>query len=152
MIESILSELGKEYPYVALIALLLIALFRSQIVAILPKTVQGYFSDRAKLRADQQEYQQETERAARELHRMKELADLSASNFVEEQVTQFTAETQVQLNEANSFVRQIVSNKLDMINERLIALRESIQQIKEIQSFILREIKSNEKGGGGGGL
>jgi flagellar basal body-associated protein FliL len=124
---------------------LLIALFRSQIVAVLPKTAQGYFADRSKLRADQQEYQQEKERAARELHQMKELAGLSASNFAEEQVTQFAAETQVQLNEANSFVRQIVSSKLDIINERLISLRESINQIKEIQSFILQEIRGSDE-------
>lgn len=143
MLDPILAELSKEYPYVGVIIILFVALFRSQIVAILPKTAQGYFADRAKLRTDEQEYRQEAERAARELEKFKELAGLSASNFVEEQVTQFTAETQVQLNEANSFVRQIVSSKLDMISERLVSLRENIQQIKEIQSFILQEIRGN---------
>ncbi|MHC4195243.1 MAG: hypothetical protein ACYSQZ_04775 [Planctomycetota bacterium] len=105
--------------------------------------MQDYFTSRARLREDEQEYRQEAARAARELNRMKELADLSSSTFVESQVTQFTAETQVQLNEANSFVRQIVSSKLDMINERLVSLRENINQIKEIQAFILQEIRGN---------
>jgi len=146
-VDQIFTELSKEYPYVAIIVILSLALFRSQIIAILPKTVQNYFVDRAKLRADEQEYRQEAERAARELNRLKELSDLSTSTFVESQVTQFAAETQVQLNEANSFVRQIVSSKLDMINERLIALRENINQIKEIQSFILQEIRENDEAG-----
>jgi hypothetical protein len=53
------------------------------------------------------------------------------------------SETQVQLNEANSFVRQIVSSKLDMAIELLIGLRENANQIKEIQSFILQEIRGN---------
>jgi len=142
--DQILTEIGKEYPYVAVIGILFLALFRSKIVSWMPKSVQDYFSSRAKLQSDEQEYRQEAERAARELDRIKELADLSSSTFVESQVTQFTAETQVQLNEANSFVRQIVSSKLDMINERLIGLRENINQIKEIQSFILQEIRRND--------
>jgi len=142
--EQILAELGKEYPYVVVIVILLIAVFRSRIIAILPKAAQGYLADRAKLRADEQEYRQEVERAAREVKRLKDLAELSTSTFVESQVTQFAAETQVQLNESNSFVRQIVSGKIDMISERLITLGEHINQIKEIQSFILQEMRGPE--------
>ena len=142
--DTILAELSGEYPYVVIITILLVAVFRSKIIALLPRAAQNYFADRAKLRADEQEYRQEVERAAREIARMKELADLSSSAFVESQVTQFVAETQTQLNEANSFVRQIVSSKLDMINERLVSLRENINQIKEIQSFILQEIRGND--------
>lgn len=144
--DEILTEIGKEYPYVAAIAILLVVLFRSKILSWMPKSMQDYFTSRARLREDEQEYRQEAARAARELNRMKELADLSSSTFVESQVTQFTAETQVQLNEANSFVRQIVSSKLDMINERLVSLRENINQIKEIQAFILQEIRGNDNG------
>ncbi|MHC4635596.1 MAG: hypothetical protein ACYSYU_10390, partial [Planctomycetota bacterium] len=124
-----------------------VVLFRSKILSWMPKSMQDYFTSRARLREDEQEYRQEAARAARELNRMKELADLSSSTFVESQVTQFTAETQVQLNEANSFVRQIVSSKLDMINERLVSLRENINQIKEIQAFILQEIRGNKASG-----
>lgn len=135
--EEIIARLSEDWPIFSVLIFLLIRAFRSQLAFLVPEAVKNHFQ----LTRDKQEHAQEIERAARELAKFKELADLSASNFVEEQVTQFTAETQVQLNEANSFVRQIVSNKLDMINERLLSLRENIQQIKEIQSFILQEIK-----------
>lgn len=140
MIEEIWERFSEDWPTFSLLAILFIKAFQSQLAFLVPETVKNYFQ----LTKDKQEHAQEIERAARELAKFKELADLSASNFVEEQVTQFTAETQVQLNEANSFVRQIVSTKLDMINERLISLRENIQQIKEIQSFILQEIRKGD--------
>ncbi len=139
--EQVIARLSEDWPTFGVLIVLLINVFRSQLAFLVPEAVKGYFQ----LTRDKQEHIQQAELAARELAKFKELANLSASNFVEEQVTQFTAETQVQLNEANSFVRQIVSNKLDMISERLVSLRENIQQIKEIQSFILQEIRGNSE-------
>ena len=64
------------------------------------------------------------------------MTELSSSSFVEEQVTLFTSEAQTQLNEANSFIRGEVNNKLDMIIEG--------------QQFILREMRDIKHNGNGG--
>ncbi len=59
-----------------------------------------------------------------------------------------TAETQVQLNEANTFIRQLVSQKLDIIIEMITSLRGTQSEIKDIQAFILAEIREDDDGNG----
>ncbi len=60
-------------------------------------------------------------------------------------LTQMTAETQVQLNEANTFIRQLVSQKLDIIIEMITSLRGTQGEIKDIQTFILAEMRGDNE-------
>ncbi len=93
---------------------------------------------------DRQEHSQDTEKSGLQFERLKTLSHLSSLSFTEEQLTQMTAETQVQLNEANTFIRQLVNQKLDIIIEMITSLRGTQSEIKDIQIFILAEIRSSD--------
>jgi hypothetical protein len=140
--EAIIAKLSEDWPVFSMMALILLNLFRSQIGQLLPKTIQDYFGAKAKMKADEQEHQQAIAETEMNLAKFKELSQLSSLSFTEEQLTQLTAETQVQLNEANSFVRGIVNSKLDMVLEKINGLKTVLYEIKDIQTFILREINN----------
>jgi hypothetical protein len=141
MVEEILGRLSQDWPIFSLLAVLLIKAFQSQLSFLVPEAVKNYFQ----MSRDRQEHVQETEKSILEFERLKELSQLSSLSFTEEQLTQLTAETQTQLNEANSFIRQLVSQKLDIVIELLTKLRGVQYEIKDIQSFILEEIKRIEE-------
>jgi hypothetical protein len=115
-----------------LFALILVKLFQSQIVSFLPDTLKKHFDTREQLKLDQQEHEQAKQLAEMNLLKLREMSQLSSLSFTEEQITQLTAETQTQLQEANSFIRQSVSDKLDILIEG--------------QRFILREIRYMRNG------
>ena len=144
--DAIIAKLAEDWPIYTLAAVILIKLFQSELIGFLPKAVQQHFSAKAKMLADQQEHQQTIDDAEMNLAKFKQLSQLSSLSFTEEQLTQLTAETQVQLNEANSFVRGIVSDKLDMILEKIGTLKEVMYEVKETQSFILYEIRNADAG------
>jgi hypothetical protein len=133
--------LAEDWPIFSLLTIIIVRLFQSQLAAFLPKALQDHFSNKARLEADQQEHEQTVRQAEMNLVKLKELSQLSSLSFTEEQLTQLTAETQVQLNEANSFVRGIISDKLDILLERIVGLKDAIGQVKDIQHFILQEMK-----------
>jgi hypothetical protein len=93
----------EDWPIFAALLVLLIKAFQSQLVSFLPGTLQKHFDTRAKLKVDQQEHEQEKQRAEMNLLKLREMSQLSSLSFTEEQITQLTAETQTQLQEANSF-------------------------------------------------
>jgi hypothetical protein len=135
--EDILSRLSQDWPVFSLLAILLIKAFQSQLAFLVPEAIRNYFS----LAKDKQEHVQETEKSILEFERLKQLSQLSSLSFTEEQLTQLTAETQTQLNEANSFIRQLVNQKLDIVIELLTALRGVQSEIKDTQIFILDEMR-----------
>jgi hypothetical protein len=134
--DQILAKVAEDWPVFSLGAIILISIFRSQLFSFLPKTLQDHFKNKARLRADQQEHEQLERLEQFNLTKLKALSQLSSLSFTEEQLTQLTAETQVQLNEANTFIRQLVSDKLDIIIEQ--------------NRFILIEIRMLKKGNGNG--
>jgi hypothetical protein len=117
--DEIINRLADQWPEMTLLAIILIKLFQSQLAVFVPQVVKDFFSNRAALKKDQQEHEQSIRRSEANLARLKEMSQLSSLSFTEEQLTQLTAETQVQLNEANSFIRQLASEKLDIIIEKL---------------------------------
>jgi hypothetical protein len=135
--EDILSRLSQDWPVFSLLAILLIKAFQSQLAFLVPEAIRNYFT----LAKDKQEHVQETEKSILEFERLKQLSQLSSLSFTEEQLTQLTAETQTQLNEANSFIRQLVNQKLDIVIELLTALRGVQSEIKDTQIFILDEMR-----------
>ena len=142
--DDILVRLSEDWPIFSLLIILLAKVFQSQLGALIPDAFKNYW----KLSADRQEHSQDTEKTGLQFERLKELSQLSSLSFTEEQLTQMTAETQVQLNEANSFIRQLVSQKLDIIIEMITSLRGTQSEIKDIQSFILAEIREVDDGSG----
>lgn len=142
--DDILLRISKDWPIFSLLIILLVKAFQSQLGALIPAALKNYW----KLSADRQEHSQDTEKSGLQFERLKELSQLSSLSFTEEQLTQMTAETQVQLNEANSFIRQLVSQKLDIIIEMITSLRGTQSEIKDIQAFILAEIREDDDGNG----
>lgn len=134
-------RLSEDWPIFSLLILLLVKVFQAQLASLIPDTLKNYW----KMSADRQEHTQDTEKSVLQLERLKELSQLSSLSFTEEQLTQMTAETQVQLNEANSFIRQLVSQKLDIIIELVTTLRGTQGEIKEIQTFILAEVRGDNE-------
>lgn len=110
----------------------MIKLFSSQLISFLPDTISKHFDAKEKLRQDQQDHEQAKQLAEMNLLKLREMSQLSSLSFTEEQITQLTAETQTQLNEANSFIRQTVSDKLDILIEG--------------QRFLLREMRYLKNG------
>jgi len=139
--DDILVRLSEDWPIFSLLIFLLVKAFQTQLAALIPTALKNYW----KLSADRQEHSQDTEKSVLQFKRLKELSHLSSLSFTEEQLTQMTAETQLQLNEANSFIRQLVSQKLDIIIELITSLRGTQGEIKEIQTFILAEIRSDDE-------
>jgi len=147
-IDEILTRVQENWPEYSLLAVILAKLFQSQLASIIPQTIKDTFKNHAKLKEDQQEHDQAVRMEEMNLTKLKQLSQLSSLSFTEEQLTMMTAETQTQLKDANTFAREIVSTKLDMIIERMAALKEVIHQVKEIQAFILKEIRANNSSGG----
>lgn len=139
--ESVLARLSEDWPLFSLLAILLIKAFQSQLAFLVPAAIKNFFQ----MSRDRQEHEQETEKSVLEFERLKELSQLSSLSFTEEQLTQLTAETQTQLNEANSFIRQLVSQKLDIVIELLTTLRGTQSEMNDTQSFILDEIKKGKQ-------
>lgn len=119
----------------AVLVIILVKLFSSQLVAFLPEALRDYFRERFKLKTDQQEHEQAIQIAERNLIRLKELNELSKDSFTSEQATALTSELQVQLNTANDFIMRIVSDKLDIVIEKL--------------DFVLRELRAKNGNGNG---
>lgn len=128
--------MAEDWPIFTLLTIILVKLFQSQIVSFLPDTIKNHFDNRAELKKDQQEHEQAKQLAEMNLLKLREMSQLSSLSFTEEQITQLTAETQTQLNEANSFIRQSVSDKLDILIEG--------------QQFILREMRERRENGSNG--
>lgn len=128
-------KIANEYGWQIALVVAMIKIFQPQLAVFVPQVVKDYFSSKAKLKADQQEHEQELRQAEWNLTRLEEMSRLASLSFTEEQLTQLTAETQIQLNEANSFIRQLVSEKLDIIIEKqnmiLIELRRLIELKKK---------------------
>ncbi len=139
--DEILVRLSEDWPIFSLLIILLVKAFQSQLGVLIPVALKNYW----KMSKDRQEHSQDTEKSVLQFERLKELSQLSSLSFTEEQLTQMTAETQIQLNEANSFIRQLVSQKLDIIIEMVTTLRSTQGEIKEIQTFILAEIRSDDE-------
>lgn len=133
--DEFINMYGDRWPEITFAIIIFAKLFQSQLAIFVPSFIKDHFSNRAKLKADQQEHEQSLRQAESNLTRLREMSQLSSLSFTEEQLTQLTAETQVQLNEANSFIRQLVSEKLDMILEKqnmiLVELRRLIELIKK---------------------
>ena len=126
-------KIANEYGWQIALVVAMIKIFQPQLAVFVPQVVKDYFSSKAKLKADQQEHEQELRQAESNLARLKEMSQLSSLSFTEEQLTQLTAETQVQLNEANSFIRQLVSEKLDMILERQGLILTELRRLIELK-------------------
>lgn len=141
--DDILVRLSEDWPIFSLLIILLVKAFQSQLGALVPDALKNYW----KMSADRQEHSQDTEKSTFDFERLKTLSQLSSLSFTEEQLTQMTAETQVQLNEANTFIRQLVSQKLDIIIEMVTTLRGTQGEIKEIQTFILAEVRGDNTDG-----
>ncbi len=139
--DDILLRISEDWPIFSVLIFLLANVFKTQLGALIPSAFKNYW----KMSKDRQEHSQDTEKSVLQFKRLKELSQLSSLSFTEEQLTQMTAETQVQLNEANSFIRQLVSQKLDIIIEMITSLRGTQGEIKEIQTFILSEIRSDDE-------
>jgi len=135
--DEILKKLYEQGPEVALLAIILIKLFESQLAIFVPQAVKDYFAERAKLKADQQEHEQSIRQSKANLDRLKEMSQLSSLSFTEEQLTQMASETQTQLVEANTFIRQLVNDKLDIILEKQ-------NRILEKLSLLLIELRKRK--------
>ncbi len=142
--DDIVTRLSEDWPIFSLLIILLAKVFQAQLGALIPAALKNYW----KMSADRQEHTQDTEKSGLQFERLKTLSQLSSLSFTEEQLTQMTAETQVQLNEANTFIRQLVSQKLDILIEMATTLRGTQGEIKEIQTFILAEIRGDNDGNG----
>lgn len=142
--DDILLRLSEDWPIFSLLIILLAKVFQAQLGALIPAALKNYW----RMSADRQEHTQDTEKSGLQFERLKELSQLSSLSFTEEQLTQMTAETQIQLNEANTFIRQLVSQKLDILIEMATTLRGTQGEIKEIQTFILAEIRGGNDGNG----
>lgn len=140
--DDIVTRLSEDWPIFSLLVILLAKVFQAQLGALIPAALKNYW----KMSADRQEHSQDTEKSVLQFDRLKELSQLSSLSFTEEQLTQMTAETQIQLNEANTFIRQLVSQKLDIIIEMITSLRGAQSEIKDIQAFILAEIREVDDG------
>lgn len=140
--DDIVTRLSEDWPIFSLLVILLAKVFQAQLGALIPAALKNYW----KMSADRQEHPQDTEKSVLQFDRLKELSQLSSLSFTEEQLTQMTAETQIQLNEANTFIRQLVSQKLDIIIEMITSLRGAQSEIKDIQAFILAEIREVDDG------
>ncbi len=141
--DDILLRISEDWPIFSLLIILLAKVFQAQLGALIPAALKNYW----KMSVDRQEHEQDTEKSVFQFERLKELSQLSSLSFTEEQLTQMTAETQVQLNEANSFIRQLVSQKLDIIIEMVTTLRSTQGEIKDIQAFILAEVRGDNTDG-----
>ncbi len=144
MAEEIVTRLSEDWPIFSLLTILLVKAFQSQLAFLVPEAVKNYFQ----LTKDKQEHRQETERSTLDFEQLKQLSQLSSLSFTEEQLTQLTAETQTQLNESNSFIRQLVNQKLDIVIEILTNLRGVQFELKDTQAFILNEMKRDKEEAG----
>lgn len=107
--------------------LIFLYLFRSQLAVLVPQVIKDYFTEKARLRADRQEYEQSLRTQQANLTRLKEMSAMSSLSFTEEQLTQMAAENQVQLSEAYNFIRTVIVDYLKIIIEK--------------QNFILTELR-----------
>jgi hypothetical protein len=116
--DEILKIAAERWPEMSLLAVILIKLFSSQLAVFVPQVVKDYFNNKARLRADQQEHDQAIRKEQTKFELLEKMSDMSSSRFIEDQLTQMTAETQVQLITANDYIRTEVSQKLDMVLEK----------------------------------
>lgn len=131
--DEILKIAAERWPEMSLLAVILIKLFSSQLAVFVPQAIKDYFNNKAMLKADQQEHDQAIRKEQAKLRHLKEMSEMSSSRFIEDQLTQMTAETQVQLIEANNYIRTEVSQKLDMILEKQSMILAELRRLIKLQ-------------------
>ena len=106
---DIFNDLAQTYGWtVSLIVLASFGLWRL-VQEITPSLIKRW----QEAQVDRQEHHQEIEKDQQKVDQLERLAALGSQQFTEEQITQMAAEMQEQLKEANEYIRDLVTNKLD---------------------------------------
>ncbi len=110
-------------------------------VQIATKSVPQIVEARSKRKADQQEHIQKTETDQKQTERLLALANAGSRTFMEDQQTLFLSETFTEAQTANEFLRRVVSDRLDIIDQRTELAGRHAAELPEISRH-LDEIKS----------
>jgi hypothetical protein len=89
--------------------------------------------------ADRRESKQKIEDRQHKSETLQLLAAQGSRTFTEEQLTQLTAESQVQLSEANEFIREQLAKNIDLLLQYHIAINSKLDKLPDNVSKSMRE-------------
>ena len=102
------------------------------VIQIAVKSVPKIIETRQALTRDQQEHNQKFEIDRQETERLLALANAGSRTFTEEQLTQFLSETFTEFQAVNEFLRNVFSQRVDIIDQRMELSARHTSEIPEI--------------------